>query len=630
MNDRTRSLSLGAGLLLGALTLAVGSPSCTPTVITANPPDIISFNIETTNVTAGLTISMDVVAEGTSLLYSWGSSRDDESEDIGAFTEPESAETSWTAPFEEGTVLVTITVTDARGTASRSIPVLVGAGADDDGDGFAVAEGDCNDADATIYPGAPEATDGEDNDCDGDIDEGSDDVDDDGDGFSDLQGDCDDADATVYPGADELINGIDENCNTLIDDGTDAYDDDGDGFSEEDGDCNDLNDAIAPDAGELLDAVDNDCDGIVDEHTVGYDDDGDGVTELEGDCDDGDADTYPGALELPDAQDNDCNGQIDDGAFITDDDGDGFTDLAGDCDDTNPYSYPGAQEYLDGFDNDCDGDIDEDMSSVDDDGDGYSEADGDCNDANAGIFPGALELDDGIDNDCDGFGYTNPPTAIGAVANEPQACAPVELTAANSFDPDGDTLDFVWFFSTQPPLSQLTDDDITDRFEMDAFFSPDTAGYWAVALQVTDGTYTSAPATVGFTVAERPGNSPPVAAFLTAPINDVGATDCNYDPYGGCSNCNPCAPVYPIDASSTFDPDGDPLFYVWSASKVSGDGAPPEVEVVGPTLANVALSISVGCSGLSAGIFEVEVQVNDCNGALDTASMQIEFACDAP
>ena len=34
------------------------------------------------------------------------------------------------------------------------------------------------------------------------------------------------------------------------------------------------------------------------------------------------------------------------------------------------------------------------------------------------------------------------------------------LSAVNSFDPDGDALDFTWFFTTIPPLSQQTDDDI--------------------------------------------------------------------------------------------------------------------------------------------------------------------------
>ena len=38
-------------------------------------------------------------------------------------------------------------------------------------DGFVAQVGDCNDADAAIYTGAPEACDGVDNDCDGQVDE---------------------------------------------------------------------------------------------------------------------------------------------------------------------------------------------------------------------------------------------------------------------------------------------------------------------------------------------------------------------------------------------------------------------------------------------------------------------------
>ncbi len=45
-------------------------------------------------------------------------------------------------------------------------------GSDNDGDGFSPAQGDCNDEDPAIYPGAAELCNGIDDNCDGDIDEG--------------------------------------------------------------------------------------------------------------------------------------------------------------------------------------------------------------------------------------------------------------------------------------------------------------------------------------------------------------------------------------------------------------------------------------------------------------------------
>lgn len=235
------------------------------------------------------------------------------------------------------------------------------------------------------------------------------------DGWTSCAGDCDDTRPETNPAAPEVPNGRDNDCDGQIDEGTSAFDDDGDGFTEQQGDCNDSAFTVNPGRTELLgDGIDNDCDGVAD---LGSDDiDGDGYSPIAGDCDDRNASTRPGAVELADGSDNNCNGVVDEGTRLYDDDGDGFCESVqdacsdgsqgGDCADGTGLEsdtvYPGAPEVADGIDNDCDGSVDEGTEQGDDDGDGFTEFGGDCNDGNANIHPGRFEVrGNGTDDDCD-------------------------------------------------------------------------------------------------------------------------------------------------------------------------------------------------------------------------------------
>jgi YVTN family beta-propeller protein len=190
----------------------------------------------------------------------------------------------------------------------RTRLIIEYADADQDGDSF-TAMNDCNDSDASVYPGAPEQCDDKDNDCNGKVD---DNIayytyyrDTDGDGFghpSDTLStcnvmppsgyvtggvDCSDDDATVYPGASEVCDSKDNDCNGKTDDGLALFtyfaDADGDGYGNagqrldtcltnapaafvaNDLDCDDNNAQVNPAQPELpVDGLDNNCDGIID------------------------------------------------------------------------------------------------------------------------------------------------------------------------------------------------------------------------------------------------------------------------------------------------------------------------------------------------------------------------------
>ena len=165
---------------------------------------------------------------------------------------------------------------------------------DDDGDGFSEADGDCNDANASVFPGAVESCNALDDDCDGNIDN-------------------DTADAsTWYADADADGWGTDETMESCAQP---------EGYSSKTGDCDDNDASLSPADldGDGVSTCDGDCDDTNPDDMV--DNDGDGFSACQGDCDDTNPDD------------------------MVDNDADGFSICEGDCDDTNATDMVDTAEY---------------------------------------------------------------------------------------------------------------------------------------------------------------------------------------------------------------------------------------------------------------------------------------------
>ncbi|MDB4976906.1 MAG: uncharacterized protein JWN48_5247 [Myxococcaceae bacterium] len=240
----------------------------------------------------------------------------------------------------EGTAKVSVSVTDGKSTAIEVVAtLLVGpvptSTVDADKDGWPAGTGaraDCNDADASIHPGAVDLCgDMIDSDCDGIIV-----VNDcDGDSYPVSQGDCDDADPNVHPGAQELCDGLDNDCNGIKDDrysigkqcsvGTGACQASGvfecsvDGLYQL---C--ASTPLQPTPEVCGDRIDNDCDGEVDDANVCTPDAG---AQEAGMPDGGPGPADAGVRGVADAMVQSCQ-------------------------------YAGQEVCNDGIDNDCDGAVD--------------------------------------------------------------------------------------------------------------------------------------------------------------------------------------------------------------------------------------------------------------------------------
>jgi len=306
--------------------------------------------------------------------------------------------------------------------------------------------GDCKPLLAEVNPGALEVCNGMDDDCDGDVDEGSPDLDDDG------LADCVDPDDD-----NDLAPDIADNCPVLSNPGQENHDFDGlgdacDPDDDNDGaadaaDCAPLDPAVHPGAAEKCNGTDDDCDGDVDEEQ-GQTTCGLGVCQhTVGNCQGGTpvaCEPFQGMqAEVCDGLDNDCDGSVDEEQGQT-------TCGKGECVHTISNCVGGvpqacdplegvAAEACDGLDNDCNGLTDEGLGkttcglgpclhTVDNCVGGVPQV---C-DPLLGASPDTC---DGIDNDCNGDVDDG---CLWPSCKAIHAATPAKPSGVYSIDADGD------------------------------------------------------------------------------------------------------------------------------------------------------------------------------------------------
>ncbi|MDP2316670.1 MAG: MopE-related protein [Pseudomonadota bacterium] len=186
--------------------------------------------------------------------------------------------TLYVQPVEYGEFTSDLTLaTEDAAIGTVAIPLRAHTLADVDGDGFdttnAAGGTDCDDDNPDIYPGAPDEWYlGGDTNCDG-----ANDYDRDGDGYDgetddhelpEGQADCNDGDASYYPGADDPPY---DNRDTNCDDSND-WDNDGDGYESlaygRGSDCDDYDALVNREGVESFNGKDDDCNGLPDDEAT--------------------------------------------------------------------------------------------------------------------------------------------------------------------------------------------------------------------------------------------------------------------------------------------------------------------------------------------------------------------------
>lgn len=167
----------------------------------------------------------------------------------------------------------------------------------------------------------------------------------------------------------------------------------------------------------------------------------------------------------------------------------------------------------------------------------------------------------------------------------------VTLDGSASSDPDGNSLTYTWVLATKPANSTAT---LSDAASVKPTFVTDLPGSYLATLIVSDGSLSSATATV--TVTAAVANAAPMANAGAAQNVVTGTT-------------------VTLDGRASSDVNGDPLTYAWSLSSVPAGST--------ATLAGANLAMPTFVAD-APGAYVATLTVND--GRLDSTPAAVTIA----
>ncbi|MBL8304466.1 MAG: PKD domain-containing protein, partial [Ideonella sp.] len=150
----------------------------------------------------------------------------------------------------------------------------------------------------------------------------------------------------------------------------------------------------------------------------------------------------------------------------------------------------------------------------------------------------------------------SPPTASAGVGQSVLVGATVTLDGSASTDPQGDPLSYDWTLDSRPAGSAAV---LSSASAMRPSFVADVAGAYTATLTVSDGQASSNAASVTVTA----GSDEPTKLHNLLPVQSLTPA----------TQAVTVGSTASVDGSASFDPEGQPVTYIWTFVKPTGSNA---------------------------------------------------------